>query len=115
MQTSKSHDYDSARSDADVSQLIERGRAHFERREWNDAFSVLSAADDATPLGPENLDLLAWSAGLTARDKELVAALERLYRIYHESDERLRAARTCLLYTSPSPRDLSTSRMPSSA
>jgi hypothetical protein len=41
-----------ARSDADVSQLIERGRAHFERREWNDAFSVLSAADDATPLGP---------------------------------------------------------------
>ena len=94
MRTSKSHDYDSARSDADVSQLIERGRAHFERREWNDAFSVLSAADDATPLGPENLDLLAWSAGLTARDKELVAALERLYRIYHESDERLRAART---------------------
>ena len=26
-----------------------------------------------------------------------------------------RAAKTCLLYTSPSPRDLSTSRMPSSA
>ena len=25
------------------------------------------------------------------------------------------AAKTCLLYTSPSPRDLSTSRMPSSA
>ena len=27
----------------------------------------------------------------------------------------LQTARTCLLYTSPSPRDLSTSRMPSSA
>ena len=34
-----------------------------------------------------------------------------------ESKERVRAALSsiCLLYTSPSPRDLSTSRMPSSA
>ena len=29
--------------------------------------------------------------------------------------ERLACAKACLLYTSPSPRDLSTSRMPSSA
>ena len=29
--------------------------------------------------------------------------------------ERLRQPKRCLLYTSPSPRDLSTSRMPSSA
>ena len=32
-----------------------------------------------------------------------------------EIDRRLLAAEICLLYTSPSPRDLSTSRMPSSA
>ena len=32
-----------------------------------------------------------------------------------EYDEKLVLAKTCLLYTSPSPRDLSTSRMPSSA
>ena len=31
------------------------------------------------------------------------------------SDSKHYQARTCLLYTSPSPRDLSTSRMPSSA
>ena len=30
-------------------------------------------------------------------------------------DLKYRGANTCLLYTSPSPRDLSTSRMPSSA
>ena len=32
-----------------------------------------------------------------------------------EEQDRLRGLRGCLLYTSPSPRDLSTSRMPSSA
>ena len=45
------------------------------------------------------------------------------YFINHESLERRKAGNTisgdpggtCLLYTSPSPRDLSTSRMPSSA
>ena len=33
----------------------------------------------------------------------------------HQDDEFLRRVYGCLLYTSPSPRDLSTSRMPSSA
>ena len=33
----------------------------------------------------------------------------------HDSPRRVGGAHTCLLYTSPSPRDLSTSRMPSSA
>ena len=33
----------------------------------------------------------------------------------HPTSERLEASGSCLLYTSPSPRDLSTSRMPSSA
>ena len=39
--------------------------------------------------------------GFTTREAELEAAIDE--------------AKTCLLYTSPSPRDLSTSRMPSSA
>ena len=34
---------------------------------------------------------------------------------YMTKQDALEVARTCLLYTSPSPRDLSTSRMPSSA
>ena len=35
--------------------------------------------------------------------------------VCEEDFNKLRTAFTCLLYTSPSPRDLSTSRMPSSA
>ena len=38
-----------------------------------------------------------------------------LARLEQKPDLRQRVAITCLLYTSPSPRDLSTSRMPSSA
>ena len=41
----------------------------------------------------------------------LSAHEERLYPIFVASEQGL----DCLLYTSPSPRDLSTSRMPSSA
>ena len=44
---------------------------------------------------------------------------EEGYRLKAEAQSRLKAAfggaKGCLLYTSPSPRDLSTSRMPSSA
>ena len=40
----------------------------------------------------------------------------QLAKIIHHCDEsHARNAERCLLYTSPSPRDLSTSRMPSSA
>ena len=38
-----------------------------------------------------------------------------VFHYAQEIFEGMKAYRTCLLYTSPSPRDLSTSRMPSSA
>ena len=43
--------------------------------------------------------------------KEISMAIENEYNVLEKSLE----PRFCLLYTSPSPRDLSTSRMPSSA
>jgi DNA-binding CsgD family transcriptional regulator len=93
MPKNKSHDHVPARGAADAVQALERGRAHFERHEWDDAFAALIVADQATPLGPEDLDRLAWSAGLTARDEELVATLERLYHYYHDARDHQRAAR----------------------
>ena len=62
-------------------------------------------------------------AGLTAgtvnfhfKSKESLL-LETLNFVSEEFDQSIAKAleKTCLLYTSPSPRDLSTSRMPSSA
>src|SRR6185503_9743216 len=72
---------------------LERGRACFERHEWDDAFVALSAADQAAPLGVEDLHRLAWSAGLTARDEEMIATQERVYHARLEAGECLAAAR----------------------
>ena len=45
--------------------------------------------------------------GLLETPKRVVKAFKEYFKGYHQN--------ACLLYTSPSPRDLSTSRMPSSA
>ena len=51
------------------------------------------------------------------RDKEIVTTLRMAISELkkEEIDDKVTLDDTCLLYTSPSPRDLSTSRMPSSA
>ena len=66
-------------------------------------------------------DALA-SGQLSARDhlEGCLAAIDsedgrRAFVTVHAEGARHNADQTCLLYTSPSPRDLSTSRMPSSA
>jgi len=85
---SKSQDLQAHDSDA-----LLRGRASYELGEWDDAFAALSAADAATPLGPEDLHRLAWSAGLTARDEQMLSTQERLYNAWLERSCSLAAAR----------------------
>jgi DNA-binding CsgD family transcriptional regulator len=93
MPTTKPNDRNPRHSGAESSEPLERGRACFERHEWNDAFAELSAADRLSPLGAEDLHRLAWSAGLTARDEEMLATQERLYHALLEAGECLAAAR----------------------
>ena len=81
------------RSEAEVSQLLARGRVAFERHEWNDAFEALSLADQSAPLGADDLSRLAWSAGLTARDDEMLATQERVYHSHLDAGQCLAAAR----------------------
>ena len=83
-----------ARHTASSPELLERGRSCFARNEWDDAFRALSAADAETPLEVEDLDRLARSAGLTARDEQMLSSLERVYNIRLEAGEGLAAART---------------------
>src|SRR5689334_4478636 len=71
-----------------------RGRACYDRRQWHDAFEALSLADRTAPLGADDLQRLALSAGLTARDDDMLATQERLYRIFQEAGNDLAAART---------------------
>jgi hypothetical protein len=72
---------------------LERGRECYARRDWADAYEWLTRADTAAPLAAPDLELLAWSAGLTGHDDELLRASERLYHAHLEAGDPLRGAR----------------------
>ena len=66
----------------------------------------------------KQLDLIDYLYQHAVDKKEktaLIALTEDDHQIKLSWNELADAVSTCLLYTSPSPRDLSTSRMPSSA
>jgi DNA-binding CsgD family transcriptional regulator len=74
-------------------EALERGRACYERNEWSDAFEALRVADQAGPIEPEDLERLAWAAGLSARDDEMLSLHERVYHVRLERGDELIAAR----------------------
>lgn len=69
------------------------GRKAYEARAWHDAYRRLSLADEAVPLGVEDLERLAMSAYLAGRDEGYLRALERAHQAYLEGGNCLRAAR----------------------
>lgn len=72
---------------------VERGRAHFERRQWADAFEALLRAQRAGPLEAADLHRLVWCAGLVGDDDAFLRALERLHQTCLDAGNRLQAAR----------------------
>ncbi|MDP9228679.1 MAG: LuxR C-terminal-related transcriptional regulator [Actinomycetota bacterium] len=72
---------------------LERGRRSFQDLAWLDAFELLSGADRAESLGAEDLELLATSAYMIARDGDFVSALERAHHANLDAGESLRAVR----------------------
>ena len=72
---------------------LERGRRSYAARVWGDAYESLSRADQAVPLGVEDVELLATSAYMLGRDNEWMSLLERAHHIYVEAGEARRAAR----------------------
>ena len=77
----------------DAVSQIERGRRSYARRAWVDAYESLTLADQAVPLGAEDLELLATSAYMLGRDDEYVDGLERAHHVYLDGHEGLRAVR----------------------
>lgn len=72
-------------------ELVSRGREAFARRAWPEAFESLSRADQAAPLGAEELELLATSAYMLGRDDEHVRALERAHHAHLDAGDTSRA------------------------
>src|SRR6266516_3019480 len=74
-------------------ELVSRGREAFARGGWPDAFEFLSRADEAAPLGAEELELLATSAYMLGRDDEHIRALERAHHAHLGAGDTQRAVR----------------------
>jgi DNA-binding CsgD family transcriptional regulator len=72
---------------------LKQGRESYRRRAWGDAYQSLSLADRATPLGIEDLELLATSAYLTGRDLDFHRFLDRAHHAHLDAGDRVRAAR----------------------
>jgi DNA-binding CsgD family transcriptional regulator len=70
---------------------IEQGREAYARRAWQDAFDALSSADEASPLGAEDIERLAITAFMLAREDETVSYLEQAHRLYLERGDLPRA------------------------
>jgi ATP/maltotriose-dependent transcriptional regulator MalT len=75
---------------------VDRGREAYERRAWLDAYEAFSRADVQSPLGPQELELLAVSASMVGRIDDYLALLERAHHAYLSADELLRAARAAI-------------------
>lgn len=78
---------------AHMAQELERGRESYKRRAWADAYQALSLADSMVPLAGDDLELLAMSACLIARDDAYLSALERAYKAHLDAGENVRAIR----------------------
>jgi DNA-binding CsgD family transcriptional regulator len=72
---------------------LERGRRSYARRAWNDTYESLSSADEESPLGAEDLELLATSAYMLGREDEWLRYLERAHHLYVDAGEIRRALR----------------------
>lgn len=72
---------------------LERGRESHAKGKWVDAYESLAAADLATPLGAEDLELLARSGYMLGRDDDYLNGLERAHHAHLESGEALHAVR----------------------
>jgi DNA-binding CsgD family transcriptional regulator len=73
---------------------LEQARTEYAGRSWLAAYAAFSRTDEVEPLAPEDLERLATSLLMLARDDEAVAALERAHLLYEERRETLRAARS---------------------
>jgi DNA-binding CsgD family transcriptional regulator len=77
---------------------LERGREAYVRRAWRSAYGSLSAADRASPLGAEDLELLATAAYMLGRDDDCLSVFERAHNAYLDRGDALRAVR-CAFWT----------------
>jgi class 3 adenylate cyclase len=71
---------------------LQEARDAFERHAWQEAFDLLTAADESGELSPEDLESLAEAAFWTGRTDKCIEALERAYACFTEAGNARGAA-----------------------
>ena len=72
---------------------LELGRTAYDERRWGDAYGALTRADQASPLGAEDLELLATAASMAGDADEFARALERAHHAHLAAEHLLPSAR----------------------
>jgi DNA-binding NarL/FixJ family response regulator len=75
-------------------ELVEEGRAAYERRAWGRACRLLASADEAGPLAGDDLSRLAVAAYLTGDEDTATAAYGRAHAAFLEEHAVRRSARS---------------------
>jgi DNA-binding NarL/FixJ family response regulator len=85
--------YSKSLAPADVAAHLDRGRAAYARRDWEDAHHAFDAVRASDSIDVEDLERLAWSSVLTGRDDSFFEAAERAHQAYAARNEATLAAR----------------------
>lgn len=72
---------------------IQAARDAYKRGAWADAADLFLRADAESELGIDDLEALVWAAAISAQDREMLAALERLYAHYAACEDHEQCAR----------------------
>ena len=73
--------------------VLDQGRRFYGQRMWREAYTLLTAADEAAPLGASDLESLAVAAHMTGRDDECVEAWARAHQEWLRRGDAARAVR----------------------
>lgn len=77
----------------DFDDLLKRGRQAHRLRDWKNAYSSLSSANETGPVPAADLELLSTAAFMVGKVREMLSAQEAAYSGYIEEGQKLPAAR----------------------
>jgi len=72
---------------------LEKGRAHYEKREWAAAYDCLARASKGAMLAADDLDRLVWASALVGNDEAFISNLEGLHLLHAGAGRMQQAAR----------------------
>jgi DNA-binding CsgD family transcriptional regulator len=75
-------------------EAIQAARAAYSEGAWADATELFLTADAESELQVDDLESLVWAAGISAQDRIMLDALERLYSHYSAKQNHVECART---------------------